>query len=490
MWLLYAVLFFSVFFTPASVEAISNPAAAYCRFLGYEYEIVDDPSGNQYGICNFPDRSKASAWDFLRGKAGKRFSYCARKGYGTETRRVETEGVITEFAVCVELDNTKKSARKETPLVEFMEMNGDPLCGLKPLKVVQDANDDLLPEKSSSLTGRSLVTAFDWRNKDGHAYIGAVRDQGSCGACYAFGAAAAAEGTYNVAADKYDSQCVDFSESFIAWCLGKYGPYSTHFSGCDGADYDYQELEALTNEGITTESNFPYTATDPGSCTHWSDPVEIFTSWGRIPSNDVETIKNALLTYGVLDVAVMVTSGFNSYSGGIFHDTLTTCPDGAYTATNHAVALVGWGNDPAYGDYWILRNSWGSSWGEGGYMRIAVRSARVACAATYLKYGTYPEYGVTYDGNGNTGGTPPEDHGAYSTADAVTVLDNSGKLVKTGYTFSGWNTAPDGSGTSYSPADVFRMGRADVTLYARWSINRSAGSILLYLPSVFKACQP
>ena len=84
-----------------------------------------------------------------------------------------------------------------------------------------------------------LPSSFDWRNYNGHSYIGPIRNQGNCGSCYAFGACAAAEGVYNVAFGLYDSSCVDFSESFIIWCLARLPGYGDHFYGCDGADYDY-----------------------------------------------------------------------------------------------------------------------------------------------------------------------------------------------------------------------------------------------------------
>jgi hypothetical protein len=241
--------------------------------------------------------------------------------------------------------------------------------------------------------GKTLPAAFDWRSYNGHAYIGPVRNQGGCGSCYAFGASAAAEGVYNFANGLYDAACADFSESFIIWCLSRISPYSSHFFGCSGADYDYMELEALVQEGIINESYFPYTYPDPG-CTHWSYPRVKFAEWHRIPCNDVAAIKTAIMTFGVVDVAVYASTAFQAYSGGIYEDTNTTCYGSPcdYTSTNHAVALVGW-NDAE--GVWILRNSWGPDWGENGYMRIKYTSAIVACEATYLVYTVVPGITVT-----------------------------------------------------------------------------------------------
>ena len=76
---------------------------------------------------------------------------------------------------------------------------------------------------------------------------------------------------------------------------------------------------------------------------------------------------------------------------------------------------------------------------------------------------------VTYDGNGNTGGTVPTDSSSpYSSGDTVTVIGNTGSLEKTGKTFSGWNTKADGSGTTYTAAQTFTI-TASTTLYAKWT---------------------
>lgn len=77
-------------------------------------------------------------------------------------------------------------------------------------------------------------------------------------------------------------------------------------------------------------------------------------------------------------------------------------------------------------------------------------------------------YRVAYDANDSTSGSAPVDSAAYQSGDAVQVMGNTGNLAKTGYDFSGWNAAKDGSGTSYAAGASLTMGSADLTLYARW----------------------
>ncbi|MBI9074025.1 MAG: hypothetical protein JEZ02_01355 [Desulfatibacillum sp.] len=236
--------------------------------------------------------------------------------------------------------------------------------------------------------------SYDLRDVDGRSYIGPVHDQGDCGSCYAFAAAAAAEGVYNMASQRSDENVADFSESYIAWHLGNLEPYSSHFGGCDDADYTYSEVEALTKEGIVTEKAFPYIMEDPGVYEHAGDAPVVFDSWGRVPSGDIDAIKAAILTYGAVVAAVYAGPAFLAYQSGIYEDGNTTCDTvpAYYAPTNHAVALVGWNDngDAENNGYWILRNSWGTGWGENGYMRIKYRSARVACAVVYLAPADWP----------------------------------------------------------------------------------------------------
>jgi C1A family cysteine protease/PKD repeat protein len=364
-----------------------NPAAKYCEMLGYRYEISSAKGAGDVGMVHLPDGRIENAWDFFKGKVAQEYSYAARYGYDIETEVVKENGYVTERAVCV---RTNKGIEERIPLLDLMDMMGEPLI-TNENRSLSDFHADAEVDPNFTVS-KALPTSFDWRSYNGRAYIGGPRDQGSCGSCYAFGATAAAEGTYNFATGKYDTNTADFSESYIAWCLSKMPAYSSHFSGCNGADYDYMELQALVDIGTVDEAYFPYVTTATQACptAATNAPKTKFASWSRVACSDIDAIKTAIMTYGVVDAAVYVTTAFSNYSGGIFSDASTACSTSPCynTPTNHAIALVGWGYDATYGDYWILRNSWGSSWGEGGYMRIDATSARVACSVCYMTYVT------------------------------------------------------------------------------------------------------
>ncbi|WP_162848546.1 InlB B-repeat-containing protein [Paenibacillus nanensis] len=93
----------------------------------------------------------------------------------------------------------------------------------------------------------------------------------------------------------------------------------------------------------------------------------------------------------------------------------------------------------------------------------------------YAKWTTNPTYLVTYDGNGNSGGSVPTDNNAYELGATVTVAGNSGQLTKSGRTFAGWNTAADGSGMNYAVGSTFVMPADDITLYAKWTLQTDPG---------------
>lgn len=119
--------------------------------------------------------------------------------------------------------------------------------------------------------------------------------------------------------------------------------------------------------------------------------------------------------------------------------------------------FIGWNTAP---------NASGTTYSGGTTFTIGSRDVTL-----YADWTSNPTYTVTYDANGAGSGTVPVDNNRYEQAQAVTVLDNTGNLAETGYTFIGWNSAPDGSGTSYSAGDRFGMSSADLTLYAQWTLT-------------------
>jgi uncharacterized repeat protein (TIGR02543 family) len=103
------------------------------------------------------------------------------------------------------------------------------------------------------------------------------------------------------------------------------------------------------------------------------------------------------------------------------------------------------------------------------YAQAQTFTMSTANVTLYAKWTASPTYTITYSGNGNTGGSVPVDSNNYEQGQTVTVFGNTGALVNTGYTFAGWNTLADGSGTTYSASQTFAMGSANSTLYAMWT---------------------
>ena len=105
---------------------------------------------------------------------------------------------------------------------------------------------------------------------------------------------------------------------------------------------------------------------------------------------------------------------------------------------------------------------------KGGQAKLSPMFNTLASQLVYQSYADAHTFKVNYDGNGSTSGTVPIDSNVYQQSGKVSVLDNIGSLSKTGYTFSGWNTASDGSGTYYACGATLNIGAASVTLYAKW----------------------
>lgn len=140
----------------------------------------------------------------------------------------------------------------------------------------------------------------------------------------------------------------------------------------------------------------------------------------------------------------------NSYLQGA---TVTAAGQGTLVRTGYTFA--GWNT---------AANGTGTNYAAGSTFTMGAANVTL-----YAKWTALPTYTVTYNGNGNTGGTAPVDSNSYVQGATVTAA-GQGTLVKTGYTFVGWNTAANGSGTSYAAGTTFTMGGTNVTLYAKWTL--------------------
>jgi len=214
-----------------------------------------------------------------------------------------------------------------------------------------------------------LPARFDWREQGGCT---PVRNQGGCGSCWAFATVAPLECNILIR----DGISVDLSEQWLLSC--NRSNYSCS-GGWFAHEYHEWRTDSCGGSGAVLESAFPYVASQvPCNCPY-AHPYTI-AGWAYVGSSggvpSTAAIKQAIIDYGPVSVGVYVDSAFTNYSGGVFN----ACTDGT---PNHAVALVGW--DDADGA-WILRNSWGPYWGEGGYMRIQYGCSRVGYAACFVEY--------------------------------------------------------------------------------------------------------
>jgi PKD repeat protein len=238
---------------------------------------------------------------------------------------------------------------------------------------------------------RALPAQFNWCDQ---GKCTPIKNQGSCGSCWAFAQVAPTESVIAIG----DNVMRDLSEQFVVSC-------NEDGWSCNGGWYDFDMFinDAIgyqTAPGVVYEADKPYTATN-GTCSVAYPAHEKMKSWGYAGTSSgvptVTQIKEAIYNYGPVAVAVYATSAFQSYSGGIF----TTNASGTI---NHAVALTGW-ND-ADGGYWYLRNSWGTGWGESGYMRIKWGVNQVGYRAAWVDYeGAAPtpvDAKFTYSKNGKT----------------------------------------------------------------------------------------
>ncbi|KAE8573686.1 Cat35 [Halyomorpha halys] len=216
-----------------------------------------------------------------------------------------------------------------------------------------------------------IAESIDWSQSGA---VTPVKNQGSCGACWAFSTTGAIEGQLF----RKTGKLVSLSEQQLVDCSTGYKN-----KGCKGGlmDYAFKYLEEV--EGLESEDSYPYEGRDR-SCRYNKNKVVPGTkvkAYVDIKSLDDDALKAAVATVGPISIAVSASNfDFMFYFGGVFDG------EGCNPSKlDHGILLVGYGTEDGE-DYWLVKNSWGPGWGEDGFMKLT-RSKKNTCgissAASY-----------------------------------------------------------------------------------------------------------
>ncbi|CAN8267365.1 unnamed protein product [Cochlearia groenlandica] len=206
------------------------------------------------------------------------------------------------------------------------------------------------PFRYQNVSAGALPVSVDWRKKGA---VTPIKNQESCGCCWAFSVVAAIEGATQIKKGKL----ISLSEQELVDC-------DTNDYGCSGGFMDTAFEHIMATGGLTTESNYPYIGEDATCKTKNTKPTaSSITGYEDVPVNDEKALMKAVANQ---PVSIGIEGGgfdFQFYSSGVFTGKCTTDLD-------HAVTAVGYGQSTDGSKYWIIKNSWGTKWGENGYMRI------------------------------------------------------------------------------------------------------------------------
>jgi C1A family cysteine protease len=235
--------------------------------------------------------------------------------------------------------------------MDFDEFSKTILCGNMKSNNLRGVNNIV---KYTDVNVSALPTSIDWRTRN---TVTPVKDQGNCGSCWSFSTTGSLESSYSIKT----GQLVSFSEQNLVDC--------DHLdSGCSGGLMSNAAEFIRTNNGLCTEKDYPYvsgTSGKEGKCQTSCKTVQSSdaVSWVDVKQNDVDALKLAL-TKQAVSVAVEANRGFQMYKSGVY---TASCGSNL----DHGVLAVGY-NSADSQPYWIVKNSWSNSWGEDGYIRLAM----------------------------------------------------------------------------------------------------------------------
>jgi len=242
---------------------------------------------------------------------------------------------------------------------------------LTPMEL-QGVNDAPLLHVDSPST--LVPSSLDWVSQGA---VTGVKDQGSCGSCWSFSTTGALEGAYFIR----NGKLVSFSEQELVDCDGL-------DAGCNGGLMDRAFRWIRSNGGLCTEGAYPYVSGSTqkaGSCAKslcTSVSGSAVSSWVDVSSDSQSAMLTAVSLQPVSVAIEADQAAFQLYKSGVFTGTCGSNLD-------HGVLLVGYGSDAGV-DYWKVKNSWGTGWGESGYIRLQRGKAQTCDQCGILCQGSYP----------------------------------------------------------------------------------------------------
>jgi len=222
-----------------------------------------------------------------------------------------------------------------------------------------DRNKNLAPHSHTS--NLKYPTSLDWRS---HNAVTAVKNQQQCGSCWSFSTTGSVEGAWAIK----HSKLVSLSEQQLVDCSQSYGN-----QGCEGGLMDQAFQYIIATGGLCTEASYPYTAQD-GTCQLGTGATPCpgnsafaasIASYKDVANDGTDNPLMAAIQVGPVSIAIEADQeSFQFYSGGVYSD------PGCGTQLDHGVLLVGYGTLSGQ-NYWIVKNSWGNTWGMNGYILLA-----------------------------------------------------------------------------------------------------------------------
>merc|ERR1712150_75037 len=217
----------------------------------------------------------------------------------------------------------------------------------------------------------SLPDTVDWR-KEG--YVTEIKNQGQCGSCWSFSATGSLEGQNF----KKTQKLVSLSEKNIMDCSKPEGN-----KGCQGGLMDQAFAYVIKNKGIDTEESYPYIAKN-GKCEFKSEDIGATeVSCQDISLGSESDLQSAVATIGPISVAIDAShSSFQLYRSGVYNERRCSSKK-----LDHGVLAVGYGTEESK-DYWLVKNSWGRSWGQEGYIMMSRNKENQCGIATSASFPT------------------------------------------------------------------------------------------------------